>query len=70
MAEYFAELVFDEWSKKTSFGTNKSETNNANKLMAETERVIEKMKFEEEAAPSNTAGDLKADAKGKRKMEK
>jgi hypothetical protein len=46
MAEYFAELVFDEWAKKTNFGTIGSETNDANKLMAETEKPFKKMEIE------------------------
>jgi hypothetical protein len=67
MPEYLAELVFDKWAKKTELGTIISETNDDNKMMAEIEKAIGKMKIGEETASSNT-GDLKAIAKGKRKM--
>jgi hypothetical protein len=64
MLEYFTELVFYEWAKKTNFGTNKSETNDAHKHVAETETAMEEMKDQEEAESSNT-GDLNTDAKGR-----
>jgi hypothetical protein len=62
--EYLAELVFDEWAKKTQLGTIKGDKNDADKLIAEAQKVMEKIQIKEEAASSNT-GDLKAIDKGK-----
>jgi hypothetical protein len=45
-------------------GTTKSDTNDADKLMAEAEKAMEKKKIEEKTA-SSTIVDWKVDAKGK-----
>jgi hypothetical protein len=66
MPEYLGELLFDEWAKKTNMDKTMGDKNDADKLMAETEKAME---MEEETASSNTAGHFKANAKGKEKME-
>jgi hypothetical protein len=67
MPEYLGELLFDEWAK-TNLGKTMGNKNDADKLMAEAENAMQMMEIEEETASSNT-GDLKANAKGKEKME-
>jgi hypothetical protein len=68
MPEYLAELVFDEWAKKTKLGTKKGDKNDADKLMAEVEKAMGIMEIGEKTVSSNT-GDMKTNAKRKETME-